>query len=462
MATDFFKIGQAAYGGGADVSKAIGEGLEKGRQVFMAYLGEQKAKREKADALTKQYIASIPNVNAIDKIPEWMKGTVNSYLVSEKQKYVDLSRQLSTMSSSDPAYMDTVNALQKIQNNFINLNDNLNQFQVDHKEYISDADQDIISLGFKEGQADNYTRLTKMYSGGLGLNIKDGQLIFNENGKNYNYSLGQIGGYFKKDSAPQIQLSKLEEGLKQQAISGIDFKTAKSGYEGVITQLLNRGGKQGVLSMVFDTDVEFITGGKSLQTPEILEAISQGRFKTTIDADGNEIKGANALVKDQLMQGVETLHNSLYKAPEPKTTKLSEEQESYNRAINAFNTILEDPIAFAKTKLRAGFKSSKGDSQITLQVGEEEKTYDLTKPLQFQEFMDVARENSGLATGTSKGAELTRNAFYDLVKEKSLEISRYYKAKAKERKEGVKTMQEEMVQQMFVPQSLRINTDFAQ
>lgn len=331
MATDFFKIGQAAYGGGADVSKAIGEGLEKGRQVFMAYLGEQKAKREKADALTKQYIASIPNVNAIDKIPEWMKGTVNSYLVSEKQKYVDLSRQLSTMSSSDPAYMDTVNALQKIQNNFVNLNDNLNQFQVDHKEYISDADQDIISLGFKEGQADDYTRLTKMYSGGLGLNIKDGQLIFNENGKNYNYSLGQIGGYFKKDSAPQTQLLKLENGLKQQAISGVDFKTAKSGYEGVITQLLNTGGKQGILSMVFDTDVDFITGGKSLQTPEILEAISQDRFKTTIDADGNEIKGANALVKDQLMQGVETLHNNLYKPFEPNAGKPTEGDKKYAR-----------------------------------------------------------------------------------------------------------------------------------
>lgn len=447
MATDFFKIGQAAYGGGADVSKAIGEGLKKGRQVFMAYLGEQKAKREKADALTKQYIARIPNVNAIDKIPEWMKGTVNSYLVSEKQKYVDLSKQLSTMSSSDPAYMDTVNALQKIQNNFVNLNDNLNQFQVDHKEYISDADQDIISLGFKEGQADNYTRLTKMYSGGLGLNIKDGQLIFNENGKNYNYSLGQIGGYFKKDSAPQTQLLKLENGLKQQAISGMDFKTAKSGYEGVITQLLNRGGKQGVLSMVFDTDVEFITGGKSLQTPEILEAISQERFETTIDADGNEIKGANALVKDQLMQGVEALHNSLYKAPESKITK---EEEAKNRAIRAYNQIMRDPVKYVKTKLRGAFKGTQGGSKIILQIGEKDKTYDLVKPEQFQQFMDVVRENSKLFETESENAELTRAIFYDIVREESKKISEIQAGREKE--------QQAIIAKAVSPVISRVNT----
>ena len=445
MATDFFKIGQAAYGGGADVSKAIGEGLEKGRQVFMTYLGEQKAKREKADALTKQYIASIPNVNAIDKIPEWMKGTVNSYLVSEKQKYVDLSQQLSTMSSSDPAYMDTVNALQKIQNNFVNLNDNLNQFQVDHKQYISDADQDTISLGFKEGQADKYTRLTKMYSGGLGLNIKDGQLIFNENGKNYNYSLGQIGSYFEKDSAPQIQLSKLEEGLKQQAISGMDFKTAKSGYEGVITQLLNRGGKQGVLSMVFDTDVEFITGGKSLQTPEILEAISQGRFETTIDADGNEIKGANALVKDQLMQGVETLHNSLYKVPKVKSDKLTDEQNAQKSAVETFKRITEDPIVYAKTYLPGAFVEGKGNI-ITLTIDEKPKRFDLKRGDQFMEFMNLVANNSGELTGSSTAAKLTRGEFYDLISN-----ARNY---LNNQQAGFERMRAQLMPQFFAPQAL--------
>jgi hypothetical protein len=84
---DFFKIGQAAYGGGAAASKAIGEGLQKSQEIFMAYLSGQKAKREKADNITKQYLAQIPNVNAITKIPEWMRTEVNNYLISEKQKY---------------------------------------------------------------------------------------------------------------------------------------------------------------------------------------------------------------------------------------------------------------------------------------------------------------------------------------------------------------------------------------
>lgn len=450
---DFFKIGQAAYGGGADTSKAIGEGLQKSQQVFMAYLGEQKAKREKADNITKQYLAQIPNVNSITKIPEWMRTDVNNYLVSEKEKYTEVAKQLSTMSSRDPGYMDAVNELQNIKNNFAYLNDQLNQFQEDSKQYALDVDNGKISEGFKEGRTDEYNKTAAIYTGNAKLNIQNGSLFFNVDGKNLNYSRGEVGNYFKKDFAPQTALLTLAKQVEIDARKGFTFESARKRYEGEIDAFLNKGGKEAILSMVYDTDSEFITGG-GLKTPDIQAALLTENYDQ-----------AARLIKVELMKGVETEHASIYKAPEPKTRELSEEQEAGNRAADAFNTILEDPIAFAKTKLRGGFKSSKGDSQITLQVGEEEKTYDLTDQSQIEEFMDVARENSGLATGTSKSAELTRNAFYNLVKEKSLEISRFYKAKAKERKEGVKAIQEEIVQQTFVPSSLRIlriNTDFAQ
>ena len=439
---DFFKIGQAAYGGGAAASKAIGEGLEKSTQVFIAYLEGQKAKREKADNITKQYLAQIPNVNAITKIPEWMRTDVNNYLVSEKQKYAEISKQLGNISSSDPSYMDAVNELQNIKNNFAYLNDQLNQFQEDSKQYALDVDNDKISEGFKNGQTDKYDKTAAVYTGNAKLNIQNGNLFFNVDGKSFNYSRGEIGDYFKKNFGSQATLLNLAKQVETDARKGFTFESSRKRYEGEIDAVLNKGGKEAILSMVYDTNPEFITGG-GLKTPEIETALLTENYDE-----------AARLVKQELMGGIEAEHASIYQPPEPPKTKLTSQQEAQNRAIEAYNTIIEDPVEYAKTKLRGGFKSAEGDSKITLEIGSEEKTYDLKNQDQFLEFMEVARENSGIATGNSEGAELARNEFLNLTKNKSLEVSRFYKAKAKERKKGVEGLQEQLMPQFFAPQTL--------
>jgi len=314
---DFFKIGQAAYGGGAAASKAIGEGLQKSQQIFMDYLSGQKAKREKADNITKQYLAQIPNVNAITKIPEWMRADVNNYLVSEKQKYAEVSKRLGSMSSSDPTYMDAINELQDIKNNFAYLNDQLNQFQEDSKQYALAADNDKISEGFKLGQADKFNRTAAMYTGNAKLNIQNGNLFFNVDGKDYNYSRGEIGDYSPKNFDAQVELVNLEEQIGNDALRGRTFDSVKSKYKGKITTFLKKNGKEGALSMVFDTDPEFITGGPSLQTPEILTAIAEDNFEGKTDENGNQIPGVYDLIEDQIMTGASTVHASIYKPPSP-------------------------------------------------------------------------------------------------------------------------------------------------
>ena len=343
---DFFKIGQAAYGGGADVSKAIGAGLQKGQQIFMAYLGEQKAKREKAESLTKQYIAQIPNVNAISKIPEWMREDVNNYLASEKQRYVEAARALSTMPSSDPNYINAVNQLQSIQTNFSNLNNELNQFQEDTKNYTQDFDSNKISEGFKTGQAEKYTATSAMYTGQGKLNIQNGQLLFNIDGKDYNYSRGEIGDYSAKNFDAQTALTQLGKQIEIDARKGFTFESAKSRYKGDVDTFLTRNGKEGALSMVFDTDPEFITGGPSLQTPEILTAIAEDNFEGKTDKDGNVIPGVYDLITDQLMTGANTVHKGIYKAPGsdiPQGVPLRDTDINKHPAIiEAYNSLLTD------------------------------------------------------------------------------------------------------------------------
>ena len=430
---DFFKIGQAAYGGGAEASKAIGEGLEKGRQVFMAYLEGQKAKREKADNITKQYLAQIPNVNAITKIPEWMRADVNNYLVSEKQKYAEVSKQLGSMSSSDPAYMDAVSELQNIKNNFAYLNDQLNQFQEDSKQYVLDVDNDKISEGFKNGEADKYNKTAAVYTGDAKLTIRNGNLFFNVDGKSFNYSRGEIGDYFKKNFGSQTTLLNLAKQVETDARKGFTFESSRKRYEGEIDAVLNKGGKEAVLSMVYDTNPEFITGG-GLQTPEIETALLTENYDE-----------AARLVKQELMTGIEAEHASIYQPPEPLKTKLTSRQESQQSAIDVFNTIIQDPVAYAKTKLRGNFKEGKGNI-ITLIIDDKDKRFDLKKGDQFMEFMDIIAKNSNQLTGTAAATQEANREFY--------KITLNAKNMLDERQEGFERMQQKYLPQFFAPETL--------
>ena len=430
---DFFKIGQAAYGGGAAASKAIGEGLQKGQQVFIAYLSEQKAKREKADNITKQYLAQIPNVNSITKIPEWMRTDVNNYLVSEKEKYTEAAKQLSTMSSRDPGYMDAVNELQNIKNNFAYLNDQLNQFQEDSKQYALDVDNGKISEGFKEGRTDEYNRTAAIYTGNAKLNIQNGNLFFNVEGKNLNYSRGEVGNYFKKDFAPQTALLTLAKQVEIDARKGFTFESARKRYEGEIDAFLNKGGKEAILSMVYDTDSEFITGG-GLKTPDIQAALLTENYDQ-----------AARLIKVELMKGVETEHASIYQAPQVKTDKLSAEETAQETATDVFNMVIQDPVAYAKTKLRGNFKEGKGNI-VTLIIDDKDKRFDLKRGDQFMEFMDIVTKNSNQLSGTAANTQAAGREFYNLTLKARNMLNN--------REEGIQQMKKQLMPQFFTPETL--------
>lgn len=305
MATDFFKIGQAAYGGSAGTSDVIGKAIEKNTQFFLNYIQQRKQNAEKIDNLTKQYISKIPNVNAINKIPDWMRNDVNTYLVEQKQIYTDMARQLANMSSSDPAYMDVLNGMQSIQNNFITLNEELNKFQEDTREYIEAVDQGELSKGYTLGQQDNYINASAIYGSGgelAKLNIQNGKLLFNiSDGTTVNYSDGEIGDFFMPDYQVQNEIDKVAIMVENDALRGKTFDSKKNLYARRIQTALAQGGKERILSLVYDDDPRFTTAD-GLQTTQILQAIEE-----------NNLDDARALIADQLVNGLSTEHDTFYK-----------------------------------------------------------------------------------------------------------------------------------------------------
>ena len=312
MATDFFKIGKAAYGGSAGTSSIIGKAIEKNTSLFLNYLEKQKQnlekqkqKAEKIDRETKQYIGQIPNVDAINKIPDWMRENVNSYLVEQKQLYADKARELANMSSSDDAYMATLNEMQSIRNSFETLNGELNNFQKDTKEYISAVDQGGLSRGYTIGEQDNYRNASSIFGSGgklAKLNIQNGQLLFNTaDGKTVNYSAGEISNFYSPDYQVQNEIDNVAIMVENDALKGKTFDSKQNLYARRIQTALAQGGKERVLSLVYDDDPRFTTA-EGLQTPEILKAIEE-----------NNLNEARELIADQLVKGLSTEHDGFYK-----------------------------------------------------------------------------------------------------------------------------------------------------
>ena len=293
---DFFKIGQVSGQPQPDIAGAVGKGLELG----LGILQKLEDEKNEIDNITKQYIAKIPNVDAITKIPDWMKADVNKYLIEQKQLYSNKAAILAQMSSSDPNYMNTLNELQNIQNNFTNLNNQLNQFQEDTKEYIKAVDDGNLSKGYTIGEQSNYKNAANIFTGRGKLKIQNGQLIFNTNGKDINYSEGAISNFYSPDYQVQNEIDKVAVLIENDALKGKTFDSKQNLYARRIQVALSQGGKERLLSLVYDDDPRFTTA-EGLRTPAILNAINKEDYGQ-----------ARKLIADQLVQGFSTVHQGFY------------------------------------------------------------------------------------------------------------------------------------------------------
>jgi len=294
---DFFKIGQVSGQAQPDIAGAVGKGLELGLGVLQKLEDE----KNRIDDITKQYIAKIPNVDAITKIPDWMKSDVNQYLIEQKQLYSNKAAMLAQMSSSDPNYMSTLNELQNIQNNFTNLNNQLNQFQEDTKEYIKAVDDGNLSKGYTIGEQSNYKNAANIFTGKGKLKIQNGQLIFNTGGKDINYSEGAISNFYSPDYQVQNEIDKVAVLIEDDALKGKTFDSKQNLYARRIQVALSQGGKERLLSLVYDDDPRFTTA-EGLRTPAILNAINKEDYGQ-----------ARKLIADELLKGMQTSHANFYK-----------------------------------------------------------------------------------------------------------------------------------------------------
>ena len=321
---DFFKIGQAAYGG-SNSSKSIGAGLQAAQKTFMQFLGEKKEKErayqidkaKKLGAFGENY-----NPNALDGEN---RAVMDKFLRESRMEYANLIDQTRNLNPSSEGYIDALTKANQIKSGFNETLQNTLEFSKLGAEYIKASQEGKVSSGMaKEDIAifdkiwidKDYELVRDSVSGKLSYKV-NGQIIPKEKLDDWRITNSQfpkqfVAGY--NENAYKVGITSGKKITPQDH----EYKQLEFG----ITQDLNNMPIEEIRSLFLDK-----TMGKapliisspdedlfSLTREELIDKARGGLMKTLLDTNKN---GA-----------------SQYK---PKTEKLTAAEINERKLFNFYN-----------------------------------------------------------------------------------------------------------------------------
>lgn len=436
MAIDYFKIGQISGKQFTDVPGAVGKGLEAGFKPLV----EWQKKRDKFDTDYARLLQSTPNIDNLPELPTNYLPKASEWLISKQQEYAANARTTLKTRPGSPEYQQAVMNMNSIKSSVANLKSNLTGINTERKEFLKSKEQGEISLGFQN--ADIYEAYGP--NGAITAIDANGNVaLTGDGGKSFNWNERQEffnkSGGVQKDLfvAGDIALKEGEAGKQRD----IDYYTEKS--KAIVAQY----DLPKIKSLVFDDldgtdtklaeDAELVSliNSPTPNLPEIRQALANKLGGAMFDVNSNAFKEysdkqAKALAAKQSQAGRGSLTDS---------------QKAQNTANEVFNMVIQDPVAYAKTKLRGNFKEGKG-TVITLVMDGKDKRFDLKRGDQFMEFMDIVTKNSNQLSGTSANTQAAGRKFYDIILNARNTLNT--------REEGFQQMKKQYLPQFFAPETL--------
>ena len=433
MATDFFKIGKATGQQFVDVSGAVQRGLEMGLKPFAEY---EKSRKERVAALGR-ILQSTPNLEELPKIPAQYSPEISEWASNAKNEYASAARTLVQTSADSAEYREAVQKMNNIKTAFVNLDNQLNGIREERIEYLDDYRNGIVSKGFKNSDIEAaYGETGKIANidtnGNVSMTGAGGQA----------FKWGERQEHYNVNPFIQKGMVDLSTTAKSNGLKGISF--TQDEYKEQLKAIMSDpriGNIQGLKSLVYD-DIDGTALNIVQTNPEVLQLL---------EAETPDLPLIKQKLVDILAPALVDVNQvSIGKYNEALRTKASSDrassaQKAQQSAIDIFNTIIQDPVAYAKTKLRGNFKEGKGNI-ITLVIDDEDKRFDLKRGDQFMEFMDIVTKNSNQLTGTAAAAQEANREFY--------KITLSAKDMLDERQEGFERMQQKYLPQFFAPETL--------
>ena len=245
-----FASGGLETGGFVNLQSAYVQGMnvpmsEIGRRA----LQEAAYKRKQDEVELKNYVNKLEDVE-IGKVEDSMRPEVTQFLVDNKNNYAEAARLAADLDADDPAYMEAVSEMNRINSSFKSLSKNLDLFKEKRTQFYDDVRNNSISKG------SNLDALNSLFKNSdYAVEIDEYGNLSVENDGEYvpmtDFEEDTEYNYFLTDAEDFNKLMKLTETATSGAVKiqgGLE-----QNYRYQLNGLFNTMGREDLMSMVYDT-----------------------------------------------------------------------------------------------------------------------------------------------------------------------------------------------------------------
>jgi len=338
-----FASGGSQTGGFVNLQSAYVQGMnvpmsEIGRKA----LQEAAYKRKQDEVELKNYVNKLEDVE-IGKVEDSMRPEVTQFLVDNKNNYAEAARLAADLDADDPAYMEAVSEMNRINSAFKSLSKNLDLFKEKRTQFYDDVRNNSISKG------SNLDALNSLFKNSdYAVEIDEYGNLSVENDGEYvpmtDFEEDTEYNYFLTDAEDFNKLMKLTETATSGAVKiqgGLE-----QNYRYQLNGLFNTMGREDLMSMMYDTVIS--------NTPlKDREDFDQGLFDIEREGELRE------WLSNTYMDSLKTVAASAAKQKEIRNRpKESIAQRNARKASEAamkrYREITSSPVAGASVQGRGG------------------------------------------------------------------------------------------------------------
>jgi hypothetical protein len=446
------RLGKASMG--PDIAGAVKTGLEAGFKPFFEW--EKKERAWKESVAPK--LAKIGEDYSPTLVDEGQRATMTAALQESRLKYADILKQTRNMDPTSEEYISLMGQATDIVAGFNKTFELGREFTQLGNEFALLAQNENLSRGMTQEKSAGLSQIFVKGKYKVKRDPVTGEMtyIVTENIKGADGTPLNIAGMeFTHDELDDFRQPN---------------QTFVNGYLAINQDFSNKGEAGKKLNT---ESAEYKSGGFEIQKAISNMSIEELRSLATDNFLGDKPivvfsreegdifnmtkKQLGLMVYEKLMNNLLATNATNYQAPTPPPIDETDEQKALKAAVSVFNTIIQDPIMYAKTKLGGAFKGG-NKTKVTLQIGKEDKTFDLRKPNDFVEYMDVVARNTNQLTGSSVSAQAANRYFYNLTLQRKKEIEQELKAEGEEKAETIRAAQTAVSPSALFSR----NTEFAQ
>ena len=187
----FAATGGIKDGGFLDIAGTVGAELKEvnnymtsARDNRQRVIKEEQAKAKAVDKQIAGYVNKMKSNVDLTGVPPAQQKAIQSFLIDQKDQYVQAANEIVKYSASDPEYMYYADIMNSVNNSFVNAANTLKTYKASQTEFIDDFQNGRLS----DGDLALKKQAGEIYSPDAKFTVENGDFVFTDSsGNKLNY-----------------------------------------------------------------------------------------------------------------------------------------------------------------------------------------------------------------------------------------------------------------------------------